>query len=188
MEEKVGAGKSVTGMAAAAAVVLALLAAPHRADAMTADGAIMTNTALATYTGIGGVGIVYRVSYLATASVLICNPLIVYVKTATPTMVAPTQTVVFTVCTINNSVTTSAFNITITDKIPDNMAFFSGGTSPAWTYGGTGWTVSYAATLAGPWTAGMPAVGTTNNFLRWVMRIDVGPGKSACVTYTASVL
>ena len=169
-------------------LAVAFFIAPGIAGAMTADGALMTNTAFATFSGIAGQSVSYRTSYLASSNVLICNPLINYIKTATPSMAAPTALVTFTVCTINDSTTTSAFNVVITDQIPGNMGFVSGGLSPANTWGGVNWTVSNSVSLAGPWNAGMPAGGTVNSFLRWVMQINIGPGRSACVTYTASVL
>ena len=171
-------------------VAVALLFAPRPAVSMTADGALMTNTALATFSGLGGIGTAYRISYLASVNVLICNPIIGYVKNATPTMVAPTETVTFTVCTMNNSVTTSAFNVIITDQIPGNMAYVAGGWPAGLpnTWGGTNWFAYNSVSINGPWVAGMPAVGTSNSFLRWMMQINVGPGVSACVTYRATVL
>lgn len=188
MKAKVRPGKTVKS-AVLAAVAVALLFAPRPAAAMTADGALMTNTALATFGGLGGIGTMYRISYLASVNVLICNPIISYVKNATPTMVAPTETVTFTVCTMNNSITTSAFNVMITDQIPGNMAYVGGGTAVAPNiWGGTNWFAYNSTTINGPWNAGMPAVGTSNNFLRWMMRINIGPGVSACVTYRATVL
>ena len=186
MEEKVKAEKSMAGTAAVVAAMLAFVLMPHRAWAMTADGALMTNTAFATFSGIAGQAVSYRTSYLASSNVLICNPLIGYIKTATPTMAAPTATVTFTVCTINNSTTTSAFNVVLTDQIPGNMGSIAEVSKwPAGTI-----TTTYAAALAGPWTAGFPSVvGQTSSFLRWTVgQINVGPGRSACITYTASVL
>ena len=155
---------------------------------MTADGALMTNTAFATFSGIAGQAVSYKTSYLASANVLICNPLVVYFKTATPSMAAPTAVVTFSVCTLNNSTTTSAFNVSITDQIPGNMGFVA--IVPAGTFilPGTGTiTPTNAASLAGPWAAGNPAGGSVNLFMRWTMSL-VGIQKSACVTYTASIL
>lgn len=184
MKGKAGSGKSVTGTAAVAAMVLALLVAPRFASAMTADGALMTNTAFATFSGIAGQAVSYKTSYLASANVLICNPLILYVKTATPSMAAPTATVTFTVCTINNSTTTSAFNVTITDQIPGNMGFIA--EIAKWPLPVS---TVYGAAVGGPWLPGPVPAGQVNSFMQWRFnQINVGPGRSACVTYTASIL
>jgi uncharacterized repeat protein (TIGR01451 family) len=169
---------------AAAAAFFALVLAPHPAPAMTADGALMTNTAFATFSGIAGQAVSYKTSYLASANVLICNPLILYVKTATPSMAAPTAVVTFTVCTINNSTTTSAFNVVITDQIPGNMAFIA--EKEKWPLPVTS---VWGPSVSGPWSGAAVPAGQVSSFLQWQFsQINVGPGKSACVTYTASIL
>jgi len=198
MKGKVNAGKSVAvrlvrlvlaararrARLATVSVAVVLLFAPVSARAMTADGALMTNTALATFSGLGGQTLMYRTSYLASVNVLICNPVILYVKTATPSMAAPTATVTFTVCTINNSITTSAFNIIITDQIPGNMGFIA--ETEKWPLPVTS---VWGPAVTGPWSAAVVPAGQTSSFLQWKFnQINVGPGRSACVTYTASVL
>lgn len=181
---------------AALAFMLAALAMPRGAQALTADGALMTNSAWATFSGAAGLAVWYRTSYLASASVLVCNPVVAYRKTATPTMVAPTNTVTFTLCAINSSVTTSAFNLVLMDRLPDNMGYippWDGG----WSTGGGTWLASYATGLTATFCTPncQPGLGVNNTmagaggayYLRWVVNVT-GPGKSACVTYQASVL
>jgi len=174
--------------AMAGVLALVFVLAPGSARALTADGAMMTNIAMATYSGLGGWGTKYTVSYTASAPVLICNPVVWYSKIATPSMAAPTATVTFTVCAANNSITTSALNVQITDQIPGNMAFtglVNSWSSPTW----VPLTPFNGASVNGPWAAGYPAVGAQNSFLRWTFGASgIGPGKSGCVTYTASVL
>ena len=184
-----GKARKTGGLAVTAGVFLLVGAlVPHGAHALTADGAVMTNTAYATFSGIAGLSVGYRTTYNATERVLICNPIIHYSKVATPTMVIPTGTVVFTLCIINNSATTSAFNMVVSDKLPDNMSYAapSLGTWPA-----PAPTMSWAAAMAGPWTNGAePPNGQLNPFfMRWTFPlIGPGPGRSACVQYTARVL
>jgi len=167
---------------AAAAVALGAVICAGRAHALTADGSLMTNTATATFTTISGLR--YEVSYLATDTVLICNPLVAYYKTATPTVTAPNGTVVFTLCVVNSSITTSALNLTIEDVLPDNMEYIN----PSYTEWPAGWQESFAAVQAGPYAAGQPINGQDGRFyLRWSIQI-IGPRASGCITYTARVL
>ncbi len=176
---------------AALALVLAALAIPRESWALTADGALMTNSAWATFSGSAGKDVWYRTSYLASASVLVCNPIVAFVKTATPSMAAPSNTVTFTMCAVNSSITTSAFNLVLTDRLPDNMAYIP----PVSYMPAAGvFTATYATVLTGTWTAGEPGVGANNvplapaaYYLRWVANVT-GPGKSSCVYYRVTVL
>lgn len=164
-------------------VAFALAAMPRGAAALTVDGSIMTNTALATFSGMAGIGTGYMVSYLATDRVLICNPVVAYKKTATPTLIFPTGTVVFSLCVVNNSITTSALNMVLSDKLPDNMTFVA---QSLWTAPAP--IAAYSASMAGPWTTGTPVVGQGNPlYLRWTFGL-IGPRSSGCVDYQAVVL
>jgi uncharacterized repeat protein (TIGR01451 family) len=180
----------------AATLALAAMALPRSASALTTDGAMMTNSAWATFSGVAGVGVWYRTSYLASSSVVVCNPIVAYVKTATPTMVMPTGTVTFTLCMVNSSITTSAFNMVITDKLPDNMGYLGASWTAVLTPPGGAWTATFATTMGGAWCVPncQPPAGSVNTtvapgayYLRWVITVT-GPGKSACVSYGATVL
>ena len=171
-------GAAALGIAAAAGVFVFA----GEAMALTADGSLMTNTATATFTTISGAR--YEVSYLATDTVLICNPLVAYYKTATPTMTQQSGTVVFTLCVVNSSITTSALNLTIVDKLPDYMSYVN----PGYTEWPAGWQDSYAAAEVGPYTAGQPVNGSVNPlYLHWSIQV-IGPRRSGCITYTGRVL
>ena len=174
------------GFLAALAITAMTALFPAGAPALTADGCVMTSVANVTFCSIAGVFVGFKVSYGATAPVLICNPLVAYTKTATPTMSIPTGTVTFSLCIINNSSTTSAFNMVVSDKLPDNMSYVQ----PSYgIWGGTA-TMTNAAVMAGPWSLGEPPDGQANPmYLRWTVEmIPPGPGRSACVDFAARVL
>ena len=90
------------------------------ASGMTAEGALLTNIACATYSSSSQVG--FSVSYCSTVPVLVRNPHVCVGKSVTPTMEAPLGTVTYTICVVNDSMQ-SATAVTLKDRIPDNMAF-----------------------------------------------------------------
>jgi hypothetical protein len=96
---------------------------------------------------------------------------------------------VFVLCVINNSQTTSAFNMVVTDKLPDNMSYVN--PSLAWWPAAPAPVASWAAGMAGPWTgvADFPNGQLNPFYMRWTFPlIGPGPGRSACVAYTVRVL
>ena len=169
--------------------------------ATTADGALLTNIAAATYSSSSKVG--FAVSYCATVPILIRNPSIVILKSATPTMQSPGSAVTYTLCVINCG-SGSATNVTVTDKLPDNVGFTGLG-DEVLPPGGGWWTDDFSGPPWGFWTnyawtyyesangaayvAGTPPVGqVTPYYLRWVLN-QLGPGcQSAYVQYTATIL
>ncbi len=189
-----------------AMLVAVILAAPRPATAMTADGALITNSAAATmYWGSGGdpwwgaapdgpyASPFFTMSYKATTTVIVSCPLVALQKWATPTSQAAGGTVTFTICVVNNSLAASAWNVILTDQLPDNMAYVTGIAGDTWTTGGTliGTAPNYAwstTSAAGVFFNGQPPSGQTNPyFLRWVIN-PLGPGRSACMTVRATVL
>lgn len=174
--------------------------APRPVAAMTADGALITNTASASwYFGIGSVlswGATttgnlggnspalaaaggFSVSYVASANVLVNCPVIGIQKIGAPFSQAPGGTVSFTLCVVNTG-STSAFRLSITDRLPDNMETANPPAYASW--GGGTWTSSYSSDNVG-YANGIPGNGqNAPYYLRWVVD-PLGPQKSACVTY-----
>jgi len=148
---------------------------------MTADGTLITNCAAGTFQSSAGK--LWLVSYCATAWVYVQNPNMIIWKTVTPTVQAAGGNVTFTICAKNTSAAVSAFNVTVTDRMPDGMSYQGGYTEwPA------AWVDSYNNTANGSGTNGQPAVGALNPlFLKWTMPA-LGPMASGCVTYAARVL
>jgi len=173
-------------LAVFAAVLLALGAGG--AHAGTSDGTLITNIAAATFQGAGN-ATGFKVSYQATAWVLVRNPSVMLMKTATPTMQAPGGDVTFRTCVRNLSAEVSAFNITVTDAIPAGFAFQLGGTVG----GNPGvwpntWIITNANGVAGPWLASWPVVGQQSSwFMRWTLPV-LGMNASGCVEFAARVL
>ena len=170
-------------VALAAVGLLALTG--KEAYAMTTDGTLITNVACATYMGASGGG--FSVSYCATIVITLINPCIALQKLANPTVQSSGGTVTYTIWVVNCSCTNSAFNITVTDRLPDNVSYdawrgqWNGGS------GGT-WTASYSPNNASPWTAGNPSAGQTSPFyLRFALNL-LGPCASAMETYSVTVL
>jgi uncharacterized repeat protein (TIGR01451 family) len=160
------------------------------ASAFLQTGTLLTNSASATYSA-GSQGT--SVTYSATAKILIANPDVYLWKDANPTYVSTSGGIVtFLICFSNGGANT-AFNVTITDALPPNTYWYDPTcTAPNYVVTGTiplaNITRTYATTLAG--LAGAPSTCPPNNFagyfLRWtVSRIDIG--KSACITFAASV-
>jgi uncharacterized repeat protein (TIGR01451 family) len=164
-------------------LVLAAVAAGP-VHAMTADGTLVTNVASGTFQSAGAVK--FFITYAATAWVIVANPNIQVWKSVTPTVQAAGGDVVFQICALNTSASTSAFNVTLTGQLPSGMSFQA--VSSVWNGGIGAWQITNSNSLSGPWAAGWPAVNTVNPlFLRWTMQV-VGPLDSACVSYTARVL
>lgn len=168
-------------------MVAVLALGASNAFAGVADCGMLTNFASVTYQNTAGDP--YTASYAVTYPVMVATPNLAFTKVATPTLQGAGGTVTFCINFQNMSYCASAINVLITDKVPDNMNF-----SPIapnfsqWTGGpnnGTG-TAENAAALAGPWTAGEPAV-VGNYFLRWAFP-KLAPRESGVICFRASVL
>ena len=175
-------------LALSAIVVGVLALGAGVAHSATSDGAIITNVIGATYQGAGNLT-GFIVTYGATATVLVRNPVIMLSKVATPTMQAPGGDVTFRACVRNMSAEVSAFNVTVTDAIPAGFEFQLGGVvgaSPGvWP---NTWVITNANGVAGPWNAGWPAVGQEPAwFMRWTIPV-LGMNSSGCIEFNARVL
>jgi len=161
------------------------------AMALTADGVLLTNLAWATYRISSGLG--QNITYGATANVIVATPNLQLKKNASATMQVAGGMVTFCLSFSNTSSLTSAINVVVNDRLPDNMKFYDPtgtgsfdndppgsvtGIQPAWS----------APTTAGPWTAGYPPSGQAGPlYLRWSVDI-VGPNESGYMCYSASIL
>ena len=158
-----------------------------RVQATTADGALITNVATATFAAqYPGT---FTISYGATATVLVANPCINLVKTVTPSVQAAGGTLTFRLWVVNCSPYASAFNVSIIDKLPDNVGFNTtiATAGNTWTNGPGVWS-PYDGTNGTTWGAGEPAVGqVTPYYLRYILSL-LGPAKSAYVQYGVNIL
>ncbi len=184
--------------------VAAVAGLPGRAPAQTACGSMITNIATATMWSGAPDFAVFIVSYSVTSQILVlCPPVIALTKSSSINgdplvQCAAGCLVTFQVCLNNQqfAATDSVWEVTITDRIPTNMAFQAGG---AFDYNTTNpslgaITFGYASGATPPatgWTAAYPPLGQTSTptttFIRWVVP-GIGPTRSACLTYTARIL
>jgi len=163
-----------------------LLGVGREACAATSDGTLITNVASATFNTASLSP--YAVSYCATATVIIQNPCVTLIKTPDVTVQAAGGTVTYTLWVVNCSPVTSAFNITVTDKLPDNVKYDA--SQAQWNGNGGGiWQKSTSPSGAnGSWTAAVPVAGQTTPFyLRYVMP-TLGPLQSAFISYSVAIL
>lgn len=190
--------RRATGRLVRVMVALALLLASGGAQAATTTGTILTNIVSATLWDGPLLGDYYEVSYNASAYVTVIPPARVELLKRVNVPQSPSGSVVmFTICMVNGGANTSAWGVTITDRLPSYMTFE--GMSTAWT--GAGSASAYQTATSAPtvtvangaapgpaMTAGVPAVGTPPPlYLRWTIQF-VGPNRSACVTYFARIL
>jgi uncharacterized repeat protein (TIGR01451 family) len=206
-------GLRVSAMALAAVASLMW----GRAEAMTACQSLITNVATATMSSGPWEFIEYDVSYNATAAVRIkCPASLILSKFADvvgtvndaahgdehgTTVIASTgSTVKFTICAVN-TLAFSVWGITITDKLPDNVAFvdmdatWAAGNYYQPTVPGPAPTPSirYSYNNTWPGTAGAPAAGQGGPlYLRWTLPYIGWTGgggvKSACLTFRVQIL
>jgi len=165
--------------------VVASLVVSGMAWGITTDGTMITNVATSTYGSTLGMG--FNVTYAVTALTWVANPCLQLQKVGLPVSQASGNTVTYTIWVVNCSCTGSAFNVTVTDRLPDNAAFsgpngtgWNGGTGGAWwpTNGSNGTT----------WVAGSPALGQTSTYyLRFTLTL-LGPCASAMESYMVTVL
>ena len=168
-----------------ASLVLALAAG--NAAASTADGVLITNLASATYKTTSGAGQV--ITYGATVNVLVATPVVMLRKQASGTLQASGGTVTFCISYSNSGKWASAFNVVITDAMPDNMRFVNGSGNEVGPPAGSSVVSAWSTNGGGGWTSGSTpfmAQGTPV-LLRWTVDV-LGPGDSGFVCYTVSVL
>ena len=154
------------------------------ASAMTADGTLVTNVACATYMSASGAG--FAVSYCVTTPFRVDNPCLALQKAANPTAQASGGLVTYTIWVLNCSCSGSAFNINVTDRLPDNVVM---GTNQTPWNGGSGgnWFASSGSNNT-TWAVNAPAQGqATPYYLRYVLD-QLGPCRSAYASFTVSVL
>jgi len=169
---------------------LGLMVAGRSALAATTDGTLITNAACGSFQSAQGMQ--FWISYCSTAWVIVSNPCVALNKRATPTVQSSGGTVTFELVAINCSCTTSSFNIIITDRLPDNMAYVGLGT-PHYTWYGLpapnpSWYQSSANTYAGPYGAALPGPGQLPPYFLRFSLDWIGPCKSAAVAFIATVL
>ncbi len=171
------------------AVLVALGIWCGRAEGSTADGVLITNLAWATYKITAGTGA--SVSYTATLNVAVATPVVMLRKEASATMQVSGGTVTFCISYSNSGGLATAFNLVITDAMPDNMRFVTGAgnyfneTGDAWSTTTQSWSTDGGTN----WTSGSyPAMGQgTPLKLRWTVDI-IPPKQTGFVCYTVSVL
>jgi uncharacterized repeat protein (TIGR01451 family) len=172
---------------------LSLAAGGRYASAATTDGTLITNVACGTFQSAAGMG--FAISYCCTANVIVSNPCVALQKRATPTVQSSGGVVTFELIAINCSCSSSAFNIMVTDRLPDNVAFFSGPVN-AWngTSGAPGpnpISTPYKSPdgLGTTYTANWPAAAgqVAPYWLRWQLEF-LGPCESSAISFLATVL
>lgn len=171
-------------MVVAMMVGASLLGLQREANAATADGTLITNVACATFNTASLSP--YAVSYCATATVIIQNPCVSLVKTPDVTIQAAGGTVTYTLWVVNCSPASSAFNITVTDKLPDNVKYDA--PRAQWNGLGGGLWANSSSSNGTAWAASNPLAGQgTTYYLRFVMP-TLGPLQSAFVQYSVTIL
>ena len=170
----------------AVAFALVVTAVPRLGHAMAADGALITNNVTATYGGSGGISIKYTVSYMATANVLISCPVVSLAKVAIPTVQSAAGVVTFQIWVANTSMQASAFNVVISDKLPDNVTFL--GPVTTWWNGTAPATTTSSSSNGTTWPSSAPLAGQGGPYyLRWTLN-QLAPGRSGFFQYTVTVL
>lgn len=168
-----------------ALAVLVVWGGPARAFLET--GTLLTNAATATYMG-GNQGT--SVTYSATAKILVANPAMFLWKGVTPTVAGTSGGFVTYVICFSNGGANTAWNVTITDRMPNNT--FWQAVNSAWVSNSTLTTThNLSDPPVNPWAANEPPLNTYSDdinpvFLRWVAG-SVGVGRSGCITFTLSV-
>lgn len=174
----------------AAGLALASLLPVH-ASAATAEGALITNIACATFMATDQTP--FAASYCSTAYVFIVAPSIQVNKRANPSIECSGGTVTFCMFAYNNSQWTSAFNVTINDRLPDGVSYIPGQTTWAGATAGATITQGYFRALT-PFTIwgsepplGAVSAGLADYYLRWVINV-IGPRQSAMLCYRVQLL
>jgi hypothetical protein len=161
-----------------------LMAMPQLVSGLAVDGTVLNNLVSATYHGVSGVAAQYEVSYQASAEVIISCPVLSLQKRSNITLQNVGGEVTFILCAINDSFLASAFNVTIRDRMPDNVAW--SGSYGTW---GTAFDNELYSTdditYSGDLTGVQPGVGDAPLWFLWTATI--GPMCSACVQYAVTV-
>ncbi len=168
---------------------VALLAGAGReAGAGTTRGTLVTNFAMATFNTPAGIQ--FQVSYAVTAPFLVEAPDVIIWKGPywPPTEQMPGGPVWFWIYLWNDSQVMTAYNVTLTDQLPDNTAY--GNDLSAWigdfAFAATSYTSSSADGIT--YTDGEPVVGqAAPYFMRWVLP-QLGPNKSAVIVFRVDIL
>ena len=178
-----------TLVVSAFAALALLSASPGRVSAATADGTLITNVACATFSANIANTQGFSVTYCATAVVLVQNPCIALQKIANPTVQASGGSVTFTLWVVNCAATSSAWSISVTDRMPDNTAY-AGGTFLSWNgVGGSGvWTAAYSSNNTTWFSGGQPAnLQGAPYYLRYTLS-ELGPTRSAFASFVVTIL
>ena len=178
-------------------LLVALGAGAGRAGAATVCGTLITNAVSADMSSGFPDFVAYVVSYSATATVkVLCPANIAFKKYVDWPEACIGTTVRFYVC-VQNTMTDSVWGITLTDRLPDGMAFVDREAANTWNSGGNYYlpnsslppfAISWGGSIVPLMTNGSPAAGQyVPCYLRWTLDY-LGPKRSACVTYRAVVL
>ncbi len=165
-------------------VLAALLFAPQAAKSMAVDGTLMYNAVSATYHGVSGIGAPYSVTYNATAQIVVSCPVISLRKYSNITVQNVGGAVTFFLCALNDSSQASAFNVTLRDRMPANVAWLGD-------YGTWGAAFSQelystdGVTYSGDLVGSPPTAGASPLWFYWALTI--GPERSACIQYAVTV-
>ena len=170
----------------------AMLVAVQRAAAVTAEGTLLTNVATGTYMSPDFTP--YEVSYSVTANVLVAFPFLQVRKTSTPSAACSGGTVTFCVFAVNNSLYTSAFNVTLRDLVDSGFAPYNyinpsynawrsdpGNTTITYGYGKGGVSPTFLWINAEP-----PAGQEVPLILGWNLDV-LGPGQSVHICFSVSI-
>ncbi len=166
--------------------LVALVAVPARAT--TSEGSLITNLASATFKD--KTGVMREISYGATSWVLVATPSVMLLKVVSPTIAVSGGTVTFCITFSNASALTSAVNVVISDKVPDNVRFANaltendpvgGNITPAWSTDNIAWSLAWP-----PGYGQGPATPASSVFLRWTTDV-MGPRQSAIVCYSVTI-
>ncbi len=154
------------------------------APAMTADGAVITNTACITFSSASGRG--WSVSFCVTARPMVANPCALVQKTVSPTSQTAGGTMTYTIWVVNCASVASAFNLVAVDPLPSNVAYdaFLG----SWPGVSAGTWARYRGADGASWQAADPVAGQASPYyLRFVLDM-LGPNRSAMQVYSVTVL
>ncbi len=176
-------------MIGAALGIAALL--PVQATAATAEGTLITNVACATFSAVDQTP--FAASYCSTAVVFIVAPSVQVNKRANPSIECSGGTVTFCMYAYNNSNWTSAFNVTLNDRLPDGVSYIPVQTIWAGGTAGAVVTQGYFRALS-PFTIwgsepplGSVSGGPSDYYLRWSVNM-LGPRQSAMFCYRVQIL
>lgn len=180
-------------------MVAGLLALSRPVDAMTAEGTLITGVVSVTHMLDTGVG--YALTYCATSTILVGNPNIVIQRNSSPSLYGPGGTVTFQMVALNTSGLMTAFNVIVSDLMPNSLAYVLGGQQvwPGTTGGATvlpGFRMAsipfiscWFGNVGGPCQInGEPLNGQAGPYyIRWAVNL-IPPGRSVFLSYRAVVL